>query len=123
MHEYQKLAQEAWNEHRQKAWADLKIDPPSDMFEKQCVAAIESDPRIKVLGLAIREFNWHDILVGDFYNSKYGDVLLFRFRCPCGDVVTEVMALGDNWVPRLPQLLEDLSKNTYEHLRTEGFVV
>lgn len=112
-----------WAKVRQEEWAQVLIGPPEDVFERAAAKAIEADPRIKVIGLSIRELNAHDMKVTGFHMAKYGDCLLFRFQCPCGDVRTEIMALGEDWVPRFPQLLEDLSKGTFEHLRSEGFVV
>lgn len=123
MHENQVKANRAFAEAQQRDWANLIIGQPNSMFEKACVRAIEDDPRIKVIALSIREMTKYDSTAANLYFMPNFPVLMFRFKCPCGDTITEIMALGNDWEIRLPELLEGLSKRTYKHLQSEGFVV
>lgn len=89
-----------------------------DKFELRAKAALEHDPRIKVLALNIRQPTPAELseVMDQIVRPTIERMpwwLIFRIACPCGNTVQEVIPLRDLWKSKFDKHLSWLREHIH----------
>ncbi len=98
---------------------------PAELALKE---AIESDPRVVVTALQVRRRYKTDPHVSKsfrrFLRAASPLILVFDFKCPCGETRREMFQIISDWHQPTPlkNLCERLRETVFEHLASEGLL-
>ena len=92
-------------------------------YEKKLWAAIQRDPRIKVLNLNVKRLTRIDRDAMWIKMIPSSDpFLVFKFLCPCGDTRTEIFRMPLDWKKNIGYWENELAETMFQHLKEEGLI-